>query len=181
MGPSFPRTSSGGFDDAAVGTAPEREIVFNPELTATDQGQRRYLNPPGLATDNRLAAESRRASRPPSQPAAQDATTTGTVLHLPSPPESAETAETAGDAASPTKATSPSQRAWGPLLLSVLALFGSLGFNLYLGWIAWDLYSRYQDAVDDVQELETKLEAKQHDASGLGSRPSSRHSAILSA
>jgi hypothetical protein len=43
----------------------------------------------------------------------------------------------------------------------VLALFGSIGFNLYLGWIAWDLYTRYQDAMEDVHELESKLEEKQ--------------------
>jgi hypothetical protein len=67
------------------------------------------------------------------------------------------------------------------LLLSILGLFGSLGFNLYLGWIAWDLYSRYQDAVVDVQELEAKLEAKQQDypAATVG-RTTVRHPAMAS-
>jgi hypothetical protein len=66
--------------------------------------------------------------------------------------------------------------------LVVVGLFGSLGFNLYLGWIAWDLYSRHQDAVDDVQDLEMKLEAKQQElAIGVGSRPPSRHSTVASA
>jgi hypothetical protein len=60
-------------------------------------------------------------------------------------------------------ATTPylvSDRPWWPLLMTVLGLFGSIGFNLYLGWIAWDLYTRYHDAVADVHELETRLEGQ---------------------
>ena len=61
-------------------------------------------------------------------------------------------------------------RPWGPLMLAVLGLFGSIGFNIYLGWIAWDLYTRYQEAVSDVHELEGKLEEQQlEQVAGLGS------------
>jgi hypothetical protein len=35
--------------------------------------------------------------------------------------------------------------------LTLLALFGSIGLNMYLGWIAWDTYSRYQDLVTDLR------------------------------
>ena len=53
-----------------------------------------------------------------------------------------------------------SDKPWWPLILTVLGLFGSIGFNIYLGWIAWDLYSRCQEAVEDVQDLEERLESK---------------------
>lgn len=35
---------------------------------------------------------------------------------------------------------------WWPLTTTVLLLFGSLGGNIYLGWLAMDFYRRYRDA-----------------------------------
>ena len=35
-------------------------------------------------------------------------------------------------------------RSWTLLTLVLLALFASLGGNIYLGWIAWDAYKRYR-------------------------------------
>lgn len=57
------------------------------------------------------------------------------------------------------KSTTAGDR-WWPLLLSLLGLFGSIGFNLYLGWIAWDLHGRYQDVVADLHELESQLDER---------------------
>jgi hypothetical protein len=34
---------------------------------------------------------------------------------------------------------------WLPLALTLLALFASLGGNVYLGWIAWDFYRRQRN------------------------------------
>ncbi len=39
----------------------------------------------------------------------------------------------------------------GSYFLTLLALFASVGLNLYLGWIAWDTYNRYQDLVADMR------------------------------
>ena len=43
--------------------------------------------------------------------------------------------------------TSPTQapdKPWWPLTLALATLFGSLGGNVYLGWITWDTRSRYR-------------------------------------
>ena len=50
------------------------------------------------------------------------------------------------------------QGQWGWLALCLLALFFSIGANIYLGWIAWDTHARYQDLVDDLHEAESQLE-----------------------
>jgi len=43
---------------------------------------------------------------------------------------------------------------WWPLTLAMLALFASLGGNLYMGWIAVDVYRRYLEMADDGDEDE---------------------------
>jgi hypothetical protein len=46
--------------------------------------------------------------------------------------------------------TEASDKPWWPLTLAMLALFASMGGNLYLGWIAVDVYRRYLElTVDD--------------------------------
>ena len=48
-------------------------------------------------------------------------------------------------AAQPVVAAEPAaERPWLPLWLTVLALFASLGGNLFLAWITWDARSRYR-------------------------------------
>lgn len=44
------------------------------------------------------------------------------------------------------------EKAWWPLTLAMLALFASMGGNLYMGWIAVDVYRRYLDAATDEYE-----------------------------
>ena len=39
----------------------------------------------------------------------------------------------------------------GSNFMTLLALFASIGLNIYLGWIAWDTYNRYQDLVADMR------------------------------
>jgi hypothetical protein len=39
----------------------------------------------------------------------------------------------------------------GSYFMTLLMLMGSIGLNLYLGWIAWDTYNRYQDMVADIR------------------------------
>ncbi len=59
-----------------------------------------------------------------------------------------------------TQAQNASGDRWWPLLLAMLGLFGSLGFNVYLGWIAWDLHGRYQDVVADLHDLENQFDER---------------------
>ena len=47
--------------------------------------------------------------------------------------------------------TELSPSAGGSYFMTLLALFASVGLNLYLGWIAWDTYNRYQDLVADMR------------------------------
>jgi hypothetical protein len=46
---------------------------------------------------------------------------------------------------------------WAPLVLTSLALFGSLAANLYLGWIASGIYRRYRDMCDELHEAQASL------------------------
>jgi hypothetical protein len=41
---------------------------------------------------------------------------------------------------------------WGPLALALMVMFVSLGGNLYMGWIAMDMYQRYLELADDLAE-----------------------------
>jgi len=47
-----------------------------------------------------------------------------------------------------------SDKPWWPLTLAMLALFASMGGNLYMGWIAVDVYRRYLEMADDSEEDE---------------------------
>ena len=42
-----------------------------------------------------------------------------------------------------------SDKPWWPLTLAMLALFASMGGNLYMGWIAVDVYRRYLDMAEE--------------------------------
>lgn len=72
------------------------------------------------------------------------------------------------------------RKPWWPLMLTLLGLFASGGFNVYLGWIAWDLYTRHLDMLEDVRELESRLEKQQAalDAGSMTSGRSSRATAM---
>lgn len=51
-----------------------------------------------------------------------------------------------------TVSAADSDRPWGPLAFALTLLFASLGANLYLAWIAMDMYRRYLDLADDLLE-----------------------------
>ena len=53
-------------------------------------------------------------------------------------------------------------RPWWALSLTLLALFASLGGNVYLGWIAWESQCRYRAAV--TGQSEEKPKATQDDS-----------------
>jgi hypothetical protein len=48
---------------------------------------------------------------------------------------------------SDTSADAPGRGRWLPFLLTLIGLFASCGLNVYLGWITWDTYTRYQRLV----------------------------------
>jgi hypothetical protein len=51
-------------------------------------------------------------------------------------------------AASPGDEAEEEPKPWTPLIATVVALFGSLGLNVYMGWITWDTRTRYRQLVD---------------------------------
>lgn len=51
----------------------------------------------------------------------------------------------------------------GTYFFTLLALFASLGMNLYLGWIAWDTYNRYQDLVADMRQSSSRRDRDRDD------------------
>ena len=45
---------------------------------------------------------------------------------------------------------------WWPFLLAFAGLLLSVGMNFYFGWIAWDMHLKYQDAVAELSDVETR-------------------------
>lgn len=48
-------------------------------------------------------------------------------------------------------ATTANDKIWWPLTTTVLLLFGSLGGNIYLGWLAMDFYRRYRECAWELR------------------------------
>lgn len=56
--------------------------------------------------------------------------------------------------------TGEAVRNGGSYFMTLLTLFASVGLNLYLGWIAWDTYNRYQDLVSDMRSTGSRRERR---------------------
>lgn len=72
--------------------------------------------------------------------------------------------------------TASSRSWWLPFIFATLGLFASLGFNLYLGGIAWDIHGRYQEVVEDLSEVESREDDRapsllESDSATYSSRP----------
>jgi hypothetical protein len=77
-------------------------------------------------------------------------------------------ADAQGASKSPSESPSPSaqepvqeepaaaaaERPWAPLIVALFTLFGSLGANVYLGWITWYTRSRYRALVEVGRQAE---------------------------
>jgi len=50
------------------------------------------------------------------------------------------------------KAKPEPAKPWFPLTVTMLLLFGSLGGNAYLGWLAKDFYNRYKTLAEELRE-----------------------------
>lgn len=63
------------------------------------------------------------------------------------PTEEAPIEAAAGEitTARPELTAVPDEVPWGPLMAAIVALFVSLGANLYLAWVTWGTRSRYRD------------------------------------
>ncbi len=44
---------------------------------------------------------------------------------------------------------------WFPLMITMLALFGSAGGNAFLAWMAWDYVERYRSLSDELRQMRT--------------------------
>jgi hypothetical protein len=51
----------------------------------------------------------------------------------------------------------PETKPWLPLTVAMLALFASLGGNVFLGWVAWDSYNRSRPVVDKIERRKPSL------------------------
>ncbi|MCA9168144.1 MAG: hypothetical protein KDB23_10770 [Planctomycetales bacterium] len=174
-------------DSGQVRTASRRQVELPSELEADDaiparmaQARRRTLEEAAARargrrndlTETRLAANESRQYIPPLDDNFDVDTTrrnSSGDLDFDNFDEAAPQRGAAGSVEDSLEGDSPSDgvqrllasRPWWPLTLAIIGLFASICFNIYLGWIAWDLYTRYQDAIADVQELETRLENQQ--------------------
>ena len=80
----------------------------------------------------------------PSNPASRPLTGQSAVFNEPAPAES-----TGREIVKSVAATSPEpSKPWLPLWLTAVALFASLGANVYLGWIAVDVRRRWRTLVE---------------------------------
>jgi hypothetical protein len=51
-------------------------------------------------------------------------------------------------------AAAAAEKPWAPLIVALFTLFGSLGANVYLGWITWYTRSRYRALVEVGRQAE---------------------------
>ncbi len=73
-----------------------------------------------------------------------------------------------------------SDEPWWPLTLAMLALFASMGGNLYLGWIAVDVYRRYLEMTDDDDDDEPRESSRRREeADEWADRPRRRERAAV--
>lgn len=59
----------------------------------------------------------------------------------------------------PGREEQQTEKPWMPLTLAVLALFASMGGNLYLGWIAVDVYRRYLELTEEDDDDDESYDA----------------------
>ncbi len=132
-----PTTAPDTMELPPIGPPPSRRT--NGQL---DPAQKSNANPgPNYGTPFRdpPATASPRPSTPPAvQPRTEQSTTHTSMPATPS---------------RPLRQSSPldNDRLGNTQFLTLLTLFGSIGLNVYLGWIAWDTYNRYQDLVSDMR------------------------------
>ena len=124
-----------------------REVVVEQKLAQGSFSDRQYIAPPPRETKTVVPVPNRdpqlrTEAKPVNLAAAESSTTTNT-----------EEVVAAEPAAAP-----PTEKKWWPLMFTMLGLFASIGFNVYLGWIAFDIHGRYHEIADEVQDLEQKLE-----------------------
>ncbi len=54
----------------------------------------------------------------------------------------------------PRQQVAEDEKPWTPLIVALFTLFGSLGANLYLGWITWNARSRCRTLAQETSHLE---------------------------
>lgn len=113
----------------------EEQTVYDPSVqnAAADEDLNRRSNAHGLL------------ARTGEQHPAADANPPQETYVEPGPTNSPQSESGRSD-----PATGVTTRRWLPFLLTLVALFASCGLNLYLGWITWDTYCRYQRLVSDM-------------------------------
>lgn len=75
-----------------------------------------------------------------------------TVGHTEKWSNQATEADKALDGKSTAQTKPEPAKPWFPLTVTILLLFGSLGGNAYLGWLAKDFYNRYKSLAEELRE-----------------------------
>lgn len=175
--------------------AHEREVSYEDRVAVNPRPERRYLDPPDREErvgddrgDGRLGGSGRlRQDRDdgPLRDRANDrgddrGEDRGDERYADDRPRRAGSRVIPASVEQEIVASATERKPWWPLMLTLLGLFASGGFNVYLGWIAWDLYTRHLDMLEDVRELESRLEKQQAalDAGSMTSGRSSRATAM---
>lgn len=78
------------------------------------------------------------------RPLVEPASSSTLVASAETPPNTAPVATTTSK---PTLAEEPERLPWGPLMAAVVALFVSVGANLYLAWVTWGTRLRYRELI----------------------------------
>ncbi len=136
------------YDD---GRSRVKPVPFTNREEANYEGTTRDLPPVDLPLSSPGNFDQQEAnvqeSRSPSEQLESQTQPTG-------PPQTEDDVDDSGETRQPERSS------W-PMIWAMVGLFGSVGFNVYLGWIAWDIHGRYQDVVDEVRELENQLDQRQ--------------------
>jgi hypothetical protein len=130
------------YNDPNAGYVPQNQATFPQNYTTNPQGG--YQQP---VTTIAARADAPNAALPAAAPPAQNWNQPiANTQVVPSQVVPAPATTTAGVAA--TKPPEEPKSSW-PLVLTSLALFASIGFNLWLGWLAWSFFWRYREAVTE--------------------------------
>jgi len=158
--------------------ANEREVSYEDRVAANPRPERRYLDPPERGDEERRVGESVRPRQEREESSLRDRISErgderDDDRYAEDRPRRASGRVVPASVEREISEAGTERKPWWPLMLTLLGLFASGGFNVYLGWIAWDLYTRHLDMLEDVRELESRLE-KQQVALDAGSMTSGR-------
>jgi hypothetical protein len=169
--PPDPRELPGTIDEDPFRRTTQGTPRYNPPSSATDPRNSSqpdpYRDPRGAPADASFANGSQGSNTspdlltgfPPANGYANDANrlpfeAQRTQSSIPDPLRDTSS----NTLATPNLATSPGSKPGNTTPMSLLLLLASISANVYLGWIAFDTYNRYQELVGDIKMSRSRRE-----------------------